>query len=246
VSAASSTDVAEARPPRVLIVEDDPGQRDGLVAALALEGYQVAALANGEGFLVELARFQPDLVILDVYFDVGPDGFELAGQARAAAAVPLLFITAADRLDERLRGFELGADDYIVKPFAVAEVIARIRAVLRRAGRTVSSTIEVRDLLIDEESRTVRRGANEIELSTSEFDLLCALARHPGRVQSKTQLLLEVWGFEGYSANLVEVCMSSLRRKIEAHGARLIFTVHGRGYVLRPRGSQISAAQQER
>jgi DNA-binding response OmpR family regulator len=226
----------EFRTPRIMLVEDDAAQRDGLVAALALEGYQVAALADGRDLADELARFQPDLVLLDVYFDVGPDGFELASVVRTSVGVPILFVTAADGLDERLRGFELGADDYVVKPFAVAEVVARVRAVLRRAGRTVSATLEVRDITIDEECRTVRRGSDEIELSTSEFDLLCTLARHPGVIHSKTQLLLQVWGFAGYSANLVEVCMSSLRRKLEAHGPRIIFTVHSQGYVLRARG----------
>ena len=226
----------EPHAPRILLVEDDAAQRDGLVAALALERYQVAALANGHDLVDALARFQPDLVLLDVYFDVGPGGFDLASMVRASAGVPMLFITAADGLDERLRGFELGADDYVIKPFAVAELVARVRAVLRRAGRTVSATLEIRDLLIDEECRTVRRGLAEIELATSEFDLLCALARHPGTVHTKTQLLLQVWGFAGYSPNLVEVCMSSLRRKLEAHGPRIIYTVHGQGYVLRPRG----------
>jgi two-component system OmpR family response regulator len=219
--------------PRVLVVEDEEAVRDGLVAALAITGYRVMAASAGVGLEEVLERFRPDLVLLDVYLGRGPDGFDLAPVVRAACAAPILYLTAADTVEQRLRGFEVGADDYIVKPFAVAEVLARVQAVLRRAGRLTSATIEVRDLVIDEESRMVVRAGQPIVLSVSEFDLLVALARGANTVHSKAQLLVQVWGFEGHDPNLVEVCISSLRRKLEVQGPRVIFTVRGQGYVLR-------------
>jgi two-component system OmpR family response regulator len=219
--------------PRVLVVEDDAANRDGLIAALAMAGYRVAALADGLDLDRELSSFQPDLVVLDIYLPRGPDGFALATTVRAERGVPVLFVTAADAMDERLRGFDLGADDYIVKPYAIAEVLARVRAVLRRAGRLASPTLEIRDLLIDEETRTARRAGERVDLSANEFDVLCILARKPGTAYSKTQLLLQVWGSVVHDPNLVEVCVSSIRRKLEVFGPRLIFTIRGEGYVLR-------------
>ena len=145
----------------------------------------------------------------------------------------MLFLTAADAVEDRLRGFEVGGDDYLVKPFAMAELLARIRALLRRTGRETSATRQVRDLMIDEASRTVHRAGVQVDLTGTEFDLLWALARNPGATLSKVQLLSQVWGFDLYEPNLVEVHVSALRRKLEAHGPRVIHTERGRGYVLR-------------
>jgi DNA-binding response OmpR family regulator len=220
--------------PRILVVEDDAALRRALVATLDASGFEVVGLADGTALTQEVERFHPDLAVLDVGFSTGPDGFAQARQLRGQHGVPVIFVTAADALEDRLRGFEVGGDDYRVKPFAMAELLARARVVLRRNGRLTSPTIEVRDLLIDEANRVVRRGGQAVELTKTEFEVLCALAREPGRVLSKVQLLALVWGFDEFAPNLVEVHVSSLRRKLEAHGPRLIHTERGEGYVLRP------------
>lgn len=142
-------------------------------------------------------------------------------------------LTAADTVEERLAGFSAGADDYIVKPFSLAELLARVEALLRRSGRLTSAVRQVADVIIDDGARTVVRDGEPMDLTRTEYDLLAVMAKHPGQVLSKVQLLTHVWGFEAYDVNLVEVHVSSLRRKLEAHGPRLIQTVRGVGYVLR-------------
>lgn len=219
--------------PRLLLIEDDPSLREAVGSALGQAGYEVRTEADGARFPELVEEFLPDLAILDVRLPGEADGFELARQLRQQTVVPVLFMTAADTLEDRLRGFDVGADDYLVKPFAIAELLARIRAILRRAGRMQSTTHEIGDLLIDEATRTVRRDGHDIALTRIEFELLTALARATGQVLSKAQLLSLVWGFDGYHDNLVEVHVSALRRKLEAHGRRLVHTEHGEGYVLR-------------
>jgi DNA-binding response OmpR family regulator len=196
-------------------------------------GFEVRAEPDGSRLAIAVMDFHPDLAILDVRLPSGEDGFDLALHLRTMAEIPIVFVTAADALDQRLRGFEVGADDYIVKPFAASELLARVRAVLRRSGRLSSPTWQVFDLLLDEANRTARRGDHELALTRVEFDLLAVLGRFPGRVFSKTQLLSLVWGFDGYDPNLVEVHVSALRRKLDVHGGRLIHTERGEGYVLR-------------
>jgi DNA-binding response OmpR family regulator len=220
--------------PRLLLVEDDPALSRALRTALERVGYAVTAVDDGTDFTRVVASARPDLALVDVALSTGPDGFELARELRANTDASIVFITAADTLEDRLTGFELGADDYIPKPFALAELLARVRAVLRRHGRVVSPVIEVRDLLIDEQQRVVVRGGREIPLTSMEFELLATLAKEPGRVFSKGQLLTLIWGFDQYSPNLVEVHVSALRRKLGPDGTRLIQTERGRGYVLRP------------
>jgi DNA-binding response OmpR family regulator len=219
--------------PRLLLVEDDTSLREAVTVALRRAGYEVRAEPDGAEITDAVTRFHPDLAILDVRLPGAVDGFDLAASLRAMGEVPVLFVTAADGLDDRLRGFEVGADDYLVKPFAMAELLARVRVVLRRAGRLTSPTYEICDLMIDEANRTVRRAGVDVPLTRTEFDLLNVLARNSGQVLSKTQLLSLVWGFDGYDRNLVEVHISALRRKIEATGGRLIHTEPG-GYALRP------------
>jgi len=218
---------------RLLLVEDDGALREAMTAALESCGFVVRAEPNGLDINEVVARFRPDAAILDVALGAGPDGFEIAAQIRQLASVPIIFSTAADALDDRLRGFELGADDYIVKPFAIAELLARIRAVLRRSDRLASPTIQVRDLIVDEANRLAIRDGADLELTQTEFELLSVFVRSPDRVFSKPQLLSLVWHFDEYDPNLVEVHLSALRRKMETRGVRLIHTVRGAGYELR-------------
>ncbi|MGH9263351.1 MAG: response regulator transcription factor [Acidimicrobiales bacterium] len=226
--------MANPAPPRLLVLEDDASLREAIVVVLTASGYDVQPVSTGTGIEEVLQNFHPDLAILDVRLPSGPDGFEVGRRIRASLGIPLVFVTAADTLTDRLHGFDIGADDYLVKPFAMAELLARTKAVLRRAGRLSSSTWEVRDLVIDEANRVVSRHGERIDLTRIEFDLLCVLAREPGRVFSKGQLLTVVWGFADFSPNLVEVHVSALRRKLESTGPRLIHTERNHGYVIRP------------
>ena len=217
---------------RVWVVQEDEATRSALVEALREQGYEVQAHADGFVMDQVVAQFGPDLVILDAYLSNGPGGYALARSLRAKSDTPLLFLTAAGSLKERLAGFHVGADDYVVKPFSTEELSARIRALLRRAGR-LAPTLRSGDLVIDEASRKVTRGGTLLELTPTEYDLLTVLAQHPGQVLSKMQLLTQVWGFDAYDINVVEVHMSALRRKLEAHGPRVVHTVRASGYVLR-------------
>ena len=144
----------------------------------------------------------------------------------------MIFVTALDGVDDRLAGFDVGADDYLVKPFAVAELQARVSAVLRRSGRLSAQLIEIADLIVDEDAGVVLRSGRSIDLTATERRLLLYLVRHRGRVLSKTQILTQVWGYDSYDPNLVEAFVSGLRRKLDQHGPRLIHTVRGIGYRL--------------
>ena len=219
--------------PRVLVVEDDRTLRTALVEVLEREELRVRAVGSGDEAQQEAETFRPDVAILDVGLAGGMNGFEVAQWLRGRGGIAFIFLTAADALDDRLRGFDLGADDYLVKPFAVPELVARLKAVLRRTGRLASRTIEVRDLVIDEATRVAIRAGHEVLLTPLEFDLLLVLAKHPDEVFTKRQLLALVWGFADFDPNLVEVHVSALRRKLEEHGPRLIDTARAAGYVLR-------------
>jgi two-component system OmpR family response regulator len=162
----------------------------------------------------------------------GRDGFALLGAVRAHSDAGVLMLTARDGVDDRLRGLTTGADDYVVKPFVLAEVVARVTAILRRTGRMVTE-LTVGDLVIDQEAGTVRRGQHAVALTATEFKLLCYFAEHRAKLLTKTQILSAVWGFDAYDPNLVEVFISSLRRKLEVHGPRLLHTMRGLGYTLR-------------
>ena len=157
-------------------------------------------------------------------------GLALAGHLRRHTQAGIVFVTARDGVADRLSGFEVGADDYVVKPFVAAELVARVRAVLRRTGRLRSSTVEVADVVIDEDAGEVLRDGCRISVTATELRLLGYLARQRGRVVSKTQILTQVWGYDAYDPNLVEAYVSTLRRKLEQHGPRVIHTVRGVGY----------------
>jgi two-component system OmpR family response regulator len=219
---------------RVLLVEDDPLVREVLASALTGAGYDVRAEADGNGVERAVANFLPDIALLDLHLGDGVNGITVARRIRATRELPFLFITGATTMEDVLSGFEVGGDDYVIKPFAMAELLVRMKAVLRRWGRVGRSVLTVGDLAVDLEAHRAVRNGEVVELTHREFSLLATLARHPGVVLSKVQLLTQVWGFEHYDLNLVEVHVSALRRKLEEQGPRLIHTVRGVGYVLRP------------
>ena len=218
---------------RALLIEDDLSVREAVAIAFEGLGFLVRAQPTGEHLADVMDEFRPDVAIIDVQLPSGPDGFALARQVISQAGVPVVFLTAADGLEDRLAGFESGGDDYIVKPFAMSELLARVRAVLRRSGRLHSPVAEIRDLLIDDNAKLAMRGGVVLDLTPTEFELLSVLARSPNQVFSKGQLLSQIWGFDSYDPNLVEVHVSALRRKLDAHGPRLVHTVRSRGYVFR-------------
>lgn len=217
---------------RVMVVEDEAPIRDALAVAYREAGHEVCALSDGTHFEERVDAFRPDLVVLDVLLP-GRDGFTLALSLKARANPAVLFLTARDELEDRLRGFTAGADDYVPKPFAISEVLARSHAALRRLGR-IPGTVQVADLVLDEAASVACRADQLLELTATEWRLLSYLGANRGRTLSKTQILTQVWGYDDYDPNLVEVHVSALRRKTEAHGPRLIHTVRGLGYVLRP------------
>jgi two-component system, OmpR family, response regulator len=220
-------------PARILLIEDEAAIRDAVATALAGSSYLVRSQADGTS-LRELAEaFRPDLAILDIALP-GPDGLALARLLRARGDLPILFLTARDNLEDRLAGFAAGADDYLVKPFALSELLVRVQALLRRSGRLGSVTIEAGELVLDESARAAWRAGQPLDLTATELRLLAYLLACRGRTVSKAELLTQVWGYGSYDPNLVEVRISGLRRKLEAEGGRrIIETVHGHGYTVR-------------
>lgn len=218
---------------RVLVVEDDAPVRHALEMAFRSEGYSVRAEPDGCSLKKVAEEFRPDVAVLDVRLPVGPDGYTMTRMLRRSEDTPVLLLTACDSLQNRLAAFEAGADDHVGKPFSTAEVLARTQALLRRAGRLANSVLTFGDLVIDGATHRVSRGDQPIELTRTEYDLLTLLVRHAGQVLSKSQLLAQLWGFEAFDSNVIEVHVSALRRKLEAHGPRLIHTVRSVGYVLR-------------
>ena len=219
---------------RVLLVEDDPLIREVLAAALSGAGYIVHTEEDGSHVERAVTNFLPDMALIDVHLGDGVDGITVARRLRAVRDLPFLFLTAAGGIEDVLAGFDVGGDDYIVKPFVMEELLVRMKAVLRRWGRIGRSTLRVGDLVVDLGAHLAVRGDEALDLTHREFTLLATLAQHPGIVMSKLQLLTQVWGFEHYDLNLVEVHICALRRKVEQQGSRMIHTVRGVGYVLRP------------
>jgi two-component system OmpR family response regulator len=216
---------------RVVVIEDEPSVREAVLSALRAERFIVIPFDDLPR-PADVLAVAPDLAILDVVLPSG-SGFELARSLRRQHELPILFLTARDAVADRVAGLELGADDYLVKPFALEELMARVRAVLRRRG-AIPQVLEVEQLLVDEERGFAARGGREIGLTSTELRLLAFLMRHRGHALSKDQLLTQVWGYDAYDHNLVEVHISALRRKLESHGPRLIHTVRGIGYRFSP------------
>jgi two-component system, OmpR family, response regulator MprA len=221
---------------RVLVVDDEPAVRRALERALRLDSYDVALAADGEEALDALAAAPADAVILDVAMP-RLDGLEVCRRLRQAGdRTPVLMLTARDAIDDRVKGLDVGADDYLVKPFALRELQARLRALLRRAGDgSDGDTLRYGDLVLDPVAHEVRRGDRLVELSRTEFLLLELFLQHPRQVLTRTTIFERVWGYDfGPTSNALGVYMGYLRRKTEAGGEpRLLHTVRGVGYVLR-------------
>jgi two-component system response regulator MprA len=218
----------------ILIVEDDQGIADTLRRGLIFEGYQASVVYDGKAAL-DLAREQmPDLVILD-WMLPGLDGLEVCKRLRAASEVPILMLTAKDSVAERVEGLDAGADDYLVKPFAFDELLARIRALLRRAAPPQAEVLHFADLELDTGARQARRGDRTIDLTAKEYELLELFMRNPRNVLTRDLIFDRIWSYDfGGESNIIEVYVRYLRRKLEAEGqSRLIHTVRGVGYVLR-------------
>lgn len=229
--------------PRLLVVEDDPSISSMLRRGLTFEGYDVFPVDNGKDALDTLRITTPDLIILDVMLP-GMDGIEVCRRIRSAGIdVPVLMLTARDEVDDRVAGLDAGADDYLVKPFAFEELVARLRALLRRSEARVADeplpALHFADLTLDTGTRFANRGDRRIELTTREFDLLMLFMRNPNQVLSRDLIMDRIWGddFPGES-NVLEVYISNLRRVLEAGGEpRLLQTIRGAGYALRDPGN---------
>ena len=220
---------------RLLVVDDEPAVRDALRRALALEGYSVELAADGQEALNALALKEPDAVILDVLMP-GVDGLFVCRWLRARGSrIPVLMLTARDEVGDRVAGLDAGADDYVVKPFALEELLARVRALLRRTRPDGDGTLTIADLSVDLGTREVRRGERAIELTRTEFNLLELFMRNPRQVLERSLILERVWGYDfGPTTNSLDVYVGYLRRKTEAGGEpRLIQTVRGVGYAIR-------------
>ncbi|MDT3400251.1 response regulator transcription factor [Streptomyces sp. B1866] len=228
----------DGSPVRVLVVDDESALADLLSMALRYEGWEVRSAGDGAEAIRTTREFRPDAVVLDVML---PDmnGLTVLGRLRGEQPeVPVLFLTAKDAVEDRIAGLTAGGDDYVTKPFSLEEVVARLRGLLRRAGAATvrsESLLTVGDLVLDEDSREVARGGENIHLTATEFELLRYLMRNPRRVLSKAQILDRVWSYDfGGQANVVELYISYLRRKIDAGRGPMIHTRRGAGYLIKP------------
>lgn len=220
---------------KLLVVEDDPNIVELLSASLRFAGFEVRTATSGSQGVAAFTERRPDLVVLDVMLP-DLDGFEVIRRMRAdGVRTPVVFLTARDATEDKIRGLTLGGDDYVTKPFSLEELTARIRAVLRRtAGEAASPQLEFADLTLDEETHEVFRNGHRVQLSPTEFKLLRYLMLNPNRVLSKAQILDHVWNYDFRGDdNIVESYISYLRRKVDSVEPRLIQTLRGVGYVLR-------------
>ena len=223
---------------RVLTVDDETSLTELLSMALRYEGWEVSTAASGLAAVKTAREVRPDAIVLDMMLP-DFDGLEVMRRVRAEQPdVPVIFLTANDALDDRIGGLTAGGDDYVTKPFSLEELVARLRALLRRSGATTlrnESQLVVGDLTLDEDSHEVTRAGELINLTATEFELLRYLMRNPRRVLSKAQILDRVWNYDfGGQANVVELYISYLRKKIDAGRAPMIHTMRGAGYVLKP------------
>lgn len=219
---------------RILVVDDDSRISASLRRALAYEGYDVDVAADGSEALAAALAYRPDLIILDVLLP-RIDGLEVCRRLRAGSDLPILMLTARDATADRVLGLDSGADDYLVKPFAYEELLARVRALLRRSGPSERQCLRFADLAMDLRAHEARRGNRNLTLTALEFDLLRHFLRSPRQVFSRQQLLEAVWGYESAaSSNIVDVYVGYLRQKLEEQGEpRVLQTLRGVGYVLR-------------
>ncbi|HEV2713020.1 MAG TPA: response regulator transcription factor [Gaiellaceae bacterium] len=221
---------------KILVVDDERAVRDSLRRALELQGYEVELASDGAEALARLnGNGHPDAVVLDILMP-GIDGLEVCRRIRRAGnAVPVLMLTARDAVGDRVEGLDAGADDYLVKPFALEELLARVRALLRRGSASVDGVLRFADLELDPQAREVRRGDDRIELTRTEFNLLELFVLNPRQVLTRSIIFERVWGYDfGFASNSLDVYIGYLRRKTEAGGKpRLIHTVRGVGYALR-------------
>ncbi len=229
---------ADGSPLRVLVVDDEVNIAELISMALRYEGWQVEAAHTGIKAVNAAKDFRPDAVVLDMMLP-DFDGLEVLRRMRSSDPdVPVLFLTARDAVEDRVAGLTAGGDDYVTKPFSLEEVVARLRALMRRAGAQqaqTSSVLTVGDLELDEDSHEVRRAGTEIMLTATEFELLRFLMRNPKRVLSKAQILDRVWNYDfGGQANVVELYISYLRKKVDTGRDPMIHTMRGAGYVLKP------------
>ena len=236
--------IAETPQQRVLVVDDEANITDLVATALRYEGFSVEVASGGRAALTAVGIFRPDVIVLDIQMP-DLDGFEVHRRlSNDGLSIPVVFLTARDATEDKVRGLTMGADDYVTKPFSLEELVARIRAVLRRTAGPATTAIDGKsnlrfaDLEMDEDSHEVFRGSEVIELTPTEYNLLRYLMLNARRVLSKTQILDHVWHYDfGGDANVVETYISYLRRKVDRHGPHLIHTVRGVGYCLRlPRG----------
>jgi two-component system response regulator MprA len=222
-------------PEHILVVEDDPQIADLLRRGLIYEGYSVAVTADGPAGLTAARDRPPDLVLLDLMLP-GMDGLTVCARLRAASSVPILILTARDAVPDRVKGLDAGADDYVVKPFNFDELLARIRAQLRRrAPAADQETLRFADLTLNPNTHEVFRGGRNIELTAREFEVLLLFMQHPRQVITRDLLYERIWGYDfGGESNIIEVYVRYVRSKLEEGGApRLIQTVRGVGYALR-------------
>ncbi len=230
-----SGQATNADEPRVLVVDDEQNIAELLSVALRYEGFAADTAASGREALEKFDAFRPQILILDVMLP-DLDGFEVANRlAGRRSGVPIIFLTARDTTEDKVRGLTLGGDDYVTKPFSVEELIARIRTILRRAGiGPEDGRLVFEDLELDEETRDVSRAGRPIELTDTEFRLLRYLMLNPRRVLSRAQILDQVWNYDfGGDGRVLETYISYLRKKVDDRGAPLIHTVRGVGYSLR-------------
>jgi two-component system response regulator MprA len=219
---------------KILIIEDDEAIQKVLQRVLSYEGYEVFKALNGQQGLNSARENRPDLVILDVMLP-GMDGLEVCRRLRLGGATPILMLTAKDTIQDRVTGLDAGADDYLVKPFEVEELLARLRALLRRTKSERQPVLTFADLTLDTNTRQAYRKDREISLTATEYDLIELFLHHPRQVLTREVIFDRVWGYDfGGESNVLDVYIRYLRQKLEEAGeARLIFTVSGVGYVLR-------------